>query len=201
MADFILSRTNHGTARDTDGIDVHGADHGPLTADRGIVHHRTTVFDDTDIRRCTADFKKHRLIHAGTSEHRRLKRPDPKAWLGQGVCAFLQCPLTPPSPRMIISGASMPASTALSVESAVPIIFGKMEPLTTAVLGSAFQAVQFRNIRKRTDDDAFSALPPELIFFTIIIYAEGFTGCQNRATLCQQVINDSMDIPFCKILL
>ena len=42
--------------------------------------------------------------------------------------------MTPPSPRMIISGAAMPASRTLaSVMSAVSIIFGRMLALITAV--------------------------------------------------------------------
>ena len=42
--------------------------------------------------------------------------------------------MTPPSPRMIMSGTSMPVErTALSVELAVLIIFGRMEPLMAAV--------------------------------------------------------------------
>ena len=42
--------------------------------------------------------------------------------------------ITPPSPRMIISGAAMPASRTLaSVMLAVPIIFGRMLALITAV--------------------------------------------------------------------
>ncbi len=42
--------------------------------------------------------------------------------------------MTPPSPRMIISGAAMPASRTLaSVMLAVPIIFGRMLALITAV--------------------------------------------------------------------
>ena len=42
--------------------------------------------------------------------------------------------ITPPSPRMIMSGAAMPASrTAASVMSAVAIIFGRMLALITAV--------------------------------------------------------------------
>ena len=42
--------------------------------------------------------------------------------------------MTPPSPRMIISGAAMPASRTLAaVMSAVAIIRGRMEALITAV--------------------------------------------------------------------
>jgi hypothetical protein len=42
--------------------------------------------------------------------------------------------ITPPSPRMIISGALMPASRTLaSVMEAVSIIFGRMLALITAV--------------------------------------------------------------------
>ncbi len=42
--------------------------------------------------------------------------------------------MTPPSPRMIISGARMPASRTLaSVMFAVSIIFGRMLALITAV--------------------------------------------------------------------
>ena len=58
--------------------------------------------------------------------------PDSMVTTGRRRISWMS--ITPPSPRMIISGALMPASRTLaSVMLAVAIIFGRMLALITAV--------------------------------------------------------------------
>ena len=58
--------------------------------------------------------------------------PDNMVRIGRFFISFIS--MTPPSPRMIISGTSIPAPRTLrSVEFAVSSIFGRIEALSAAV--------------------------------------------------------------------
>ena len=133
---ILPSLTPHqAAAGDAQHPHVERADIGLVAADLGVLHRRPAVPDDADIGAGAADLEVDAVaIAADASARPATDAAGPLSMVIAGRWRISCTSITPPSPRMIISGAAMPASRTLaSVMSAVSIMRGRIEALITAV--------------------------------------------------------------------